>query len=167
MFGEVFWMVLLAVILYFLCAVLVVLEIFIPSFGLLTVFSLTCFAGGFAIFANFTPPWVGIVVAVVEIPVVLWAAYKFLPRTRFGREVSLLPNKFEKGEGVPDRADLQGLLGEKAKVLTPLRPVGTCDFDGRRVECVAERGYIEKDGTVEVIKVDGSQVTVRQLDDEQ
>jgi membrane-bound ClpP family serine protease len=46
-------------------------------------------------------------------------------------------------------------------VLTPLRPVGICEFSGKRIECVAESGYVEKGTPVEVIRVQGTQPTVR------
>ncbi len=45
--------------------------------------------------------------------------------------------------------------------MTPLRPVGMCDFAGQRLECVAESGYLDKNQIVEVIKVEGTQLTVR------
>jgi len=36
-----------------------------------------------------------------------------------------------------------------------------CEFDGRRVECVAESGYVPEDKKIKVIRVEGTQVTVR------
>jgi len=56
---------------------------------------------------------------------------------------------------------LSKLLGRTGRVLTTMRPVGMCDFDGRRVECVAESGFVRKDEQVKAIRVDGTQVTVR------
>jgi membrane-bound ClpP family serine protease len=40
-----------------------------------------------------------------------------------------------------------------------------CDFAGRRLECVAETGYIEKDNNVTVIRVEGTQLTVRMVEE--
>ena len=50
--------------------------------------------------------------------------------------------------------------------MTPLRPVGMVDFSGKRVECVAEGGYVEKEKMVKVIKVESTQLTVRVLDED-
>jgi membrane-bound serine protease (ClpP class) len=50
-------------------------------------------------------------------------------------------------------------------VITPLRPVGMCDFAGKRVECVAEGGYVDKDKKVKVIDVESTQLTVRMIED--
>jgi membrane-bound serine protease (ClpP class) len=57
------------------------------------------------------------------------------------------------------------MLGKVGIVLTPLRPVGMCDFSGQRVECVAEGGYVDKDKKVKVIEVQSTQLTVRMIED--
>ena len=51
---EMLW-ILFAVLLIVACAVLLVLEIFIPSLGLLTVFALAALAGGISIFFRIGP----------------------------------------------------------------------------------------------------------------
>jgi len=161
-----FWWIVLAIFLFLLCAVLLVAEVFVPSFGLITLCSLAALAGGIAIFFKLSPTagWIGVIVAVVMIPAVLVFAYKVLPKTSFGKTVLLDMPKRQKGEGTPDAEQLKALLGRKAVVITPLRPVGMCDFSGSRLECVAESGYVDKGKTVEVIKVEGTQLTVRQVE---
>lgn len=158
---------LFAVFLYVACAALIVAEVFIPSGGLLSICALACVVGGVAIFFRIssTAGWLGIVVAVVMIPLLLVGAYRLLPKTRFGRDVILSGPVRERGDAIPDTAELLKLLGQVGRVLTPLRPVGTCDFSGRRVECVAEAGYVQKGATVKVIRVEGTQLTVRVTDE--
>jgi membrane-bound ClpP family serine protease len=158
---------LFAVFLYVACAALIVAEVFLPSGGLLSICALACVVGGVAIFFRIssTAGWLGIVVAVVMIPLLLVGAYRLLPKTRFGRNVILSGPVRERGDAIPDTAELVKLLGQVGRVLTPLRPVGTCDFSGRRVECVAEAGYVQKGATVKVIRVEGTQLTVRVTDE--
>ncbi|HPC95515.1 MAG TPA: NfeD family protein [Sedimentisphaerales bacterium] len=158
---------LFAIFLYVACAALIVAEVFIPSGGLLSICALACVVGGVAIFFRIssTAGWLGIVVAVVMIPLLLVGAYRLLPKTRFGRNVILSGPVRERGDAIPDTAELLKLLGQVGRVLTPLRPVGTCDFSGRRVECVAEAGYVQKGATVKVIRVEGTQLTVRVIDE--
>jgi membrane-bound serine protease (ClpP class) len=57
------------------------------------------------------------------------------------------------------------MLGAEGVVLTPLRPVGMCDFSGQRIECVAESGYVNKGKKVRVIDVESTQLTVRIIED--
>ena len=161
-----FWWIILAIFLFLLCTILLVAEVFVPSFGLITLCALASLIGGISIFFKLSPAagWIGIIVAVVMIPATLVFAYKIFPKTKFGKTVSLDGPKKTRGEGVPDAEQLEALLGKQAAVISPLRPVGMCDFAGTRLECVTESGYVEKGKTVEVIKVEGTQLTVRQIE---
>ena len=161
------WWLLFAVFLFVACAALIVAEVFIPSGGILSVCALACVAGGIVICFNFgaVAGWISILVAVVMIPSLLAGAYRVLPKTRFGRQVILARPVRQRGDAIADTAELAQMLGQAGKVVTPLRPVGTCSFAGHRVECVAESGYVEKGKAVKVIRVEGTQLTVRVTDE--
>ncbi len=161
------WWLAFAVFLYFACAALVMAEVFVPSGGLISICSLACLIGGIVIFFKHstTAGAIGIIVAIIMIPTVLVIAYKIFPKTRFGRAVTLTPPKRQKGDAIPDTDEIKDLLGTVGVVLTPLRPVGMCDFSGQRVECVAESGYLDKDTKVKVIDVESTQLTVRVIEE--
>ena len=161
------WWLAFAVFLYFACAALMVAEVFVPSGGLISVFALACLIGGIAIFfqQSTTAGWIGVVVATIMIPSVLVFAYRVFPKTRFGKSVTLTPPEREQGDAIPDTPELEELLGAVGVVLTPLRPVGMCDFSGRRVESVAESGYVDKGKKVKVINVESTQLTVRIIEE--
>jgi membrane-bound serine protease (ClpP class) len=161
------WWLLFAVFLYAACAVLLVAEVFIPSFGLLMVSAVACLIGGITIFFRHSPAagWIGVVVAILMIPSLLIMAYRTLPKTRFGKRIILAPPVRDRGDAIADTPELQQLLGREGRVLTTMRPVGMCEFDGRRIECVAEKGYLRKDNRVKVIRVEGTGVTVRVMDE--
>jgi len=161
------WWLLFAVFLFVACAVLIVAEVFIPSAGLLSICSLACVVVGIAIFFQHSAAagWIGVVVAVLMVPSLLALAYKILPKTRFGKRVILAPPVRQRGDAIADTPELAQMIGHVGRVLTTMRPVGMCDFDGRRVECVAESGYLQKDKRVQVIRVEGTQVTVRVMDE--
>jgi len=161
------WWLIFAVFLYFICAVLIVAEIFVPSGGLISILAIACLAGGIAVFFHYSviAGWIGVGVAPGMIAVVLVIAYKMFPKTKFGKSVTLNPPNREQGDAVPDTDQLKELLGAVGVVLTPLRPVGMCDLSGRRVECVAESGYVDKGKKVKVIDVESTQLTVRIIDE--
>jgi len=152
-----------AVFLFLACAALLFAEVFVPSGGLLTVGAVACVVGGITLFFQHTAMmgWIGMGVAVVLIPAVLIVAYRMFPHTRFGRAVTLTPPDRSTGDAVPDTEQLKRLIGEQGTATSPLHPVGVCDFSGRRVECVAETGYVDTGAKVKVIRVQGSQLTVR------
>jgi membrane-bound ClpP family serine protease len=157
------WWIVFAVFLYFACAALIVAEVFVPSGGLISLCALACLVGGIAIFFRHSTAagWLGVIVAAVMVPGVVAAAYKVFPHTRFGKSVLLAPPQREPGEAISDTKEIQGLLGATGTVITTMRPVGMCDFSGRRLECVAESGFVEKGKKVKVIRVESTQLTVR------
>jgi len=160
------WWLVFAIFLYFACAALVLAEVFVPSGGLISICAFGCLLGGILIFFKHstTTGVVGIIIAIIMIPSVLVIAYKIFPKTKFGKSVTLTPPQRQKGDAVPDTAELKELLGAVGLVITPLRPVGMCDFSGQRVECVAESGYVDKGKKVEVIDVESTQLTVRVIE---
>jgi membrane-bound serine protease (ClpP class) len=161
------WWLVFAVFLYFACAALIIAEIFVPSGGLISLCALACLIGGAVIFFHYSTiaGWIGIGIATVMIPTVLVFAYRIFPKTRFGKSVTLTPPERQQGDAIPDTSELKELLGKVGMVLTPLRPVGMCDFAGQRLECVAESGYVEIDKKVKVINVESTQLTVRTIED--
>ena len=164
MLTQALW-ILFAVVLLILCAILLVFEIFIPSLGLLTATALLCLAGGMYIFfqVSTTVGWIGVWTAVVLIPAVWVIVYKLLPKTSIGRVLELKKVEQAMG-GIPDQEHLESLMGQSGIVLTPLRPVGMCEFEGKKIVCVADTGYAEKQTPVKVIHVEGNKVTVRKIE---
>ena len=161
------WWFAFAVLLFFASAALVLAEVFVPSGGIISLFSLICLIGGVVIFFRHSTfaGVAGIIIALIMIPSVLIIAYRIFPKTKFGKSVTLTPPQRRSGDAIPDTDELKGLLDAEGTVLTPLRPVGTVDFNGQRVECVAESGYVDKEQKVKVIRVQGTQLTVRIIED--
>ena len=162
MLAEALW-ILFAVVLLILCAILLVFEIFIPSLGLLTAMALLCLGSAIVIFFQMTAlGWIGVWIAIVLIPITWVLVYKLLPKTSIGRVLELKKVEQAMG-GIPDQEHLESLMGQSGIVLTPLRPVGMCEFDSKKVVCVADTGYIEKQTQVKVIHIEGNKITVRKL----
>lgn len=157
------WWFLFAVLLFFASAALVLAEVFVPSGGIISLFSLISLVGGIVIFFKHSTlaGVMGVIIALIMIPSVLIIAYRIFPKTKFGKMVTLSPPLRQQGDAIPDTEQLKSLISKVGVVLSPLRPVGMCDFSGLRVECVAETGYIEKGKEIKVIRVQGTQLTVR------
>lgn len=52
------------------------------------------------------------------------------------------------------------LVGKKGVAVTLLRPSGTGEFDGKRIDVVSESEFIEKDTPIVVIRVEGRRIVV-------
>ncbi len=62
------------------------------------------------------------------------------------------------------RSELKGLVGKKGTAVTKLRPSGTVEIDGMRIDVVSEGDYITAGTEIIVVKVDGTRVIVRPVD---
>jgi len=92
-----------------------------------------------------------IVIAVVVIPLALMLV---LPRLAMNAEL-------KSDDGFVEGQDKHTMIGRVGKSLSPLRPVGTADFDGERVSVQTEHGMIESGEMVTVTKVEGNVIFVR------
>lgn len=160
------WWLVLAIGLYVLASILIVAEVFVPSEGLLTVSAVICLMVGGGIFFSYGPRTgvIGIAVAAVLIPTALIIAYNILPKTRFGKDTYLQPSSRLPHDVSPGSEQLEALLGQTGTTLTHLRPVGKCKFDNKKIECSAETGYVAKDMKVKVVRVAGTSVVVRAVE---
>jgi membrane-bound ClpP family serine protease len=157
----------LAYALILLGLVLLVAELVIPSFGVLTALSIGAMVVGIAItFANDTATGVITLIAVfVLVPVVMGAVFKYAPRTSFGKRLFLSgPQDDETVANMPVNLELEQLRGRYGRTASALRPSGTVDFDGQRVDVLSEGALIEPGQWVRCIDVKASTVIVRQVD---
>ena len=90
------------------------------------------------------------------------ALLRVLPRLPFGRRLVLDAEMgAEQGYTSPPASDrLQ--LGRTGVALSPLRPAGVADIDGSRVDVVSDGGFVDAGAAIEVMRVDGNRVVVRE-----
>lgn len=149
--------------------VLGVIEIFIPSMGLIAaVAGLCAIAGIVALFQEGTA-W-----GVTGIGVVIFGAIsafifgiRIFPYTPMGRGLILGHHDEDEhpDEGLASRTErrelAQALEGASGVTLTALHPVGNAEIEGARIEVIARHGSIEKGTPVRVVEVRGNEIYVR------
>ena len=143
---------------------LLVAEIFLPSHGVLIALGLGSLGGGIYAAFQFSliVGYVSLLLSLVLVPTFAVMAVRLWPNTFIGRRIAPPNEEFRRSESPRDgNGELRGLIGQTGLTLTPLRPVGTCDFGGRRVECLAESGMIDRDSKVVAIDVQGQSLVVR------
>ncbi len=103
-----------------------------------------------------TGNWVLIGVAAgVSVGVALWL--KYFPDSRMARPFVSAGTVGDLGTERPE------LIGQTGTALTHLRPSGTAQINGQRVDVLSEGGMIEKGSDVKVVAVEGLRVVVRVL----
>jgi membrane-bound serine protease (ClpP class) len=85
-----------------------------------------------------------------------WCWLKFFPESRLAKRFISHAAVGELGVERPD------LLHGTGVALTQLRPSGTANINGQRVDVVSEGGLIQRGTQVKVIAVEGTRIVVRQ-----
>jgi membrane-bound serine protease (ClpP class) len=144
-------------------AVLLMLEILTPTFGILAMLAVVAFcAGVWACFLeNAMLGLIVLIALIVVIPLYLVMLVKWLPQNPLSRGLFLQKAHEGEGEGVPDAGSLQTLVGRSATTETPLRPAGMIRVNGRRISALAEGDLIDAGKNVTIVRVSGSDVMVR------
>ncbi|MFQ5494449.1 MAG: hypothetical protein ACE5EX_03625 [Phycisphaerae bacterium] len=152
------------VVLYGLGLLLLVAEIFIPSHGVLSVAGLGVVVAAVVrtfSYAGRDAGVVAILVCLVLLPVLAYVSIRVWPHTAIGRRIAPPNPVLTDGDGSTPVGELRALVGRTGRTLSPLRPVGICEFDGRRVSCVAEMGVVEASQTVVATGIKSGNLTVR------
>jgi membrane-bound ClpP family serine protease len=152
-----------------LALMLFMIEVFIPSGGLIGVASAVSLVAGIVLLFWENELWglIGAAVSLIALPFALGFAIKMWPNTPIGRLLTLATpaSRAEPhAADAPTKGAAAGLavtVGQRGRAVTEMRPVGTCVFDGRREECLAAGGLIEPDTPVEIVAIDGRQIKVR------
>ncbi len=155
--------VVLLVVLFGLGILILVAEIFIPSHGLLTVAGIVFLTVGVVnTFQYGTQAGaLAIIACLVLLPVMGVLAVKYFHRTPLGRRISPPNPVYTPDDLGANEKVLRPLVGKLGRSLSPLHPVGICEFGGRRVQCIAEMGVIDSDTRVQATDIRGKELTVR------
>lgn len=143
-------------ILYAIGLALLAAELFIPGAIVGTVgFILVLVAIGFAFYqsATFTAVTM-IVAAIVVIPT---GFILLLPRLSMNAELS-------REDGFVEGTSKHDWMGRVGRTVSPLRPMGTAEFEGQRLSVQAEHGMIESGVEVTVVRVEGNCPFVRPVE---
>ncbi len=97
--------------------------------------------------------------------VLAFSLSRYLPRSsRFGQLV-LVPD-LASASGFTSSDTRDDLVGRRGVALTPLRPSGAAEIDGRRVDVVTAGEFVEARSPIRVVSVHGSRIEVRKAEPE-
>ena len=149
---------------------LVMLEVFLPSGGILGFLSISSLAAAIILAFYHHGAQVGFVfvlVTAVAVPAVVVVAFKWWPHTPMGKRLLLdLPKSDEVLPDSPLRRTLRQLEGKVGVAKSVMLPSGAVSIDGMTVDATSEGMPIEAGQRVRVIAVHGHRVLVRPADDE-
>ena len=153
-----------AIALMILAFALVAAELFVPSHGILAVIAFLVAAAS-VVLAYQVMPALGIaftMLLLIATPVVFYWAIRIYPSTPMGQRVLLQqPNPAPAFQDAAAR--IEELLGKQGVALTLLRPAGSVEIEGNRIEALSESDMIASGTPVEVIRTSGLKVIVKPL----
>jgi len=155
--------VMILVILFSLGAMALVAEIFIPSHGILTVMGLGFLVAGVVLTFDTAGRDAGIVSVVacgVAVPTFGYLAVKYWPQTMIGKLIAPPNPVITSADTSVPVEEINALIGVTGQAVSVLRPVGICEFNGRRISCVARFGMIEPGTEVEGVGMTGTNLAV-------
>lgn len=153
-------------VLLLLAGILVVgIEIFVPSGGVLTIIAGLCFIASIVLaFMHSTQLGVGMIGATtLAVPILIAAAIHWWPHTPIGRRI-LIPRPEHPDDVLPDTEEyraLKALVGRQGRTTSVMLPGGTIMIDRKTYDAVSLGMPIDENSPVEVVEVRMNRLVVR------
>lgn len=165
------------IVLFIIGLLLLILEVFVfPGFGVagfggivLTVGALLASLVGNVGFSfpsgpGLTSAIVTMSVTLILLLVLIVSFTRYMPRSKRLNGLVLAP-ELTSASGYTSAVTNERLVGKLGKAFTALRPAGTAEVDGQRVDVVTQGEFVARGERVQVMKVQGSRVVVTLADE--
>lgn len=142
---------------------LLIAELFIPGFGIFGIAGLLALtAGCFYLLGSGMQAFL-ILLAVygfIGLVIVILGCY-FPKESKWNPFV--LWEKQKNDQGYTGSSDFSAYLDKTGISITPLRPAGTVEIEGQRLDVSSFGDYIDKDVQVKIVKIEGNKIFVRKV----
>lgn len=158
---------LLSAIFFGLGLILTIIEIYVPGFGVWGIAGITCFIIGIIVTADtLIEALILMMILLAILGIFFTIILHSISKGKLPKSM-VLESSMKKEDGYISTSDMKYFLEKCGTALTVLRPAGTVDFDGVKLDVVSEGEFIPKGTKVEVIKVEGRRIVVRRAAEEQ
>ncbi len=154
------------IILFVIGLFLLLAEIFfIPGFGLAGIGGIAAvLASIFLTFGNIVQATYSILIALGLSVIGFFLLIKYIPSTRTWRKFVLsTEQKKELGYTVGTK-DLKRLTGKEGIAITPLRPSGIVEVNGKKLNALTRGEYADSNAKIKIISVEGNKIVVEAVD---
>jgi len=139
-------------------------ELMLPTHGILFGLGLGCVLVGVILSfgAGMSTGVATLTVMAIVVPLFLGVMLYVWPRTPLGKRMILRqPDDDAAVANMPATLELERLRGRYGRTVSPLRPCGVVEFDGRRVDTMTDGEMIEPNHWVRCVDIKGGRVIVR------
>lgn len=150
----------LSAVLFILGLILLVVEMFIPGFGIAGGSGLVMLIVGIILTAR-TPfeAMVMVVILLLLVALVLTILLRSVKRGKLSKKL-VLWSAARHENGFSTSADTTALVGKAGVALTILRPAGAGEFDGQRLDVVSEGAFIDRGTKIRIVRTEGRRIVV-------
>ena len=150
--------------LFILGIILLALEIFVvPGFGVSGILGIVSLVVGIVYVSD---SWYeGVLYSLgtlLVLGILLYLSFRFVGTKKFWQRLSLNTSQSNRAGYTAPKLNNDELMGRLGTAITQLRPAGTVDFQGERMDVVTEGGFIKSGSLVKVIAVEGVRIIVRE-----
>ena len=103
------------------------------------------------------------IIIVLVLCLLFTIAVRSASKGALARTPLILKTATDREDGFTSGEDLNYFLGHEGVVTTMLRPVGRADFDGVKLDVLAEGEFVDVGKRVKVVRVEGRKIVVRQI----
>jgi membrane-bound ClpP family serine protease len=141
----------------------VIVEMFHPGFGAPGIIGGILLIAGVLLYArSLMQALIMIIVILAILGVVLTLVLQSASRGHLARHL-VLYDSLDKDDRFSASEDLAYFIGSEGTTITVLRPSGTANFNGVKLDVVSEGEFIPKDSNVKIVKVEGHRIVVNQI----
>ncbi len=142
---------------------LLVLEMFTPGVGAAGIGGLVCLVAVIVLQIGWGNPVAAALIIAIVLVLFILALLLFIRSFRLGRlsRSALVLRDAISGDAAEAKKEESSLLGRAGTTVTPLRPSGIAEFDGKRIQVSAEGAFIPAGSRVTVTGQNGLAVLVR------
>lgn len=155
----------LPIIIFFILGLgMMVIEAFLPGFGVPGITGIVLELGAIAFTWTRHGPLaaLGMTLIIVAIMgITLSISLRSIARGKLSKSSIILKEEETSERGYRTSEDLEVFLGREGTTLTVLRPIGVAEFDGVRLDVSSEGDFIAPDTKVRITSVEGGKMTVR------
>ena len=151
----------LAIVLLVTGIAVILLEFFIPAFGLIGVIGAASVIGSIvlAFRVSSLAGSIFLILTLIIVPSMVFIFFKYFPRTYFGKKL-ILGNSFNQSDDLPERTSL--MPGISGVAVTDLRPSGSIIVDNNRYSALSAGEYIDKNRNIKIVRIEGNKIVVKE-----
>jgi membrane-bound ClpP family serine protease len=143
--------------------ILVVVEMFHPGFGIPGIAGTVLLLLGVVITAkSVLDVLIMLIIVFTILGCALTVVLKSVTTGRLSKSL-VLHSTQKKEAGYIGTEDLNYFLGQEGTSITILRPSGTGDFNGIKLDVVSQGEFISKDKAIKIVKVEGRRIVVEEV----